>query len=166
MSTVNTETAVKNGHPVAGIVLGIVGIVVALLTTLLFGVVAGTVAGVLGLGALLLGISARKGGRRGIGAIVAGALALVLAVCMTFSSVGMMKHLKATADASGVAPNFARYMDNPYLGLSSVIANAVNDSKDPDAIKTIQGELEALNKYVAPTEQSAVENAPVAGQTK
>ena len=59
MSTVAVNT--KNGHPVAGIVLGIVGITVALLMTLLFGVIAGGVAAALGIGALLLGISARKG---------------------------------------------------------------------------------------------------------
>ena len=164
MSTVNANNNV--GHPVAGIVLGILGIVIALLMTLLFGVIAGAVAGILGIGAVLLGYSAHKRGNRGVGAIVSGVCAFVLAVAMTFTSVGMMKHLKATADASGVAPNFTRYMDNPCLGLSSVVANAVNDSKDPDAIKTIQGELEALNKYVAPAEQSAVENAPVVGQTK
>ena len=161
MSTVNVNN--KIGHPVASIVLGILGISVALLMTLLFGVIAGAVAGVLGITAVLLGISAHKHGGRGVGAIVAGALAVVLAVCLTFTSVGMMKHLKATADASGVAPNFARYMDNPYLGLSSVVANAVNDSKNPDAVKTIQGELEALNKYVAHAEQPAAENAPIAG---
>ena len=153
----------KAGHPVAGIVLGILGISVALLMTLLFGIIAGAVAGILGITAGLLGISARRRGSRGVGAIVAGALALVLAVCMTFSSVGMMKHLKATADASGVAPNFTRYMDNPCLGLSSVVANAVNDSRNPDAIKTIQSELEALNKYVANAAQPAAENAPAAG---
>ena len=161
MSTVNVNN--QAGHPVAGIVLGILGISVALLMTLLFGVIAGAVAGVLGIGAALLGISAHKRGNRGAGAIVASVLALVLAVSMTFTTVGMMKHLKATADASGVAPNFARYMDNPYLGLSSVVANAVNDSKNPDAVKTIQGELEALNKYVAHADKPAAENAPVAG---
>ncbi len=161
MSTVNVNN--QAGHPVAGIVLGILGIAVALLMTLMFGVIAGAVAGVLGIGAALLGISAHKRGNRGAGAIVAGVLALVLAVSMTFTTVGMMKHLKATADASGVAPNFARYMDNPYLGLSSVVANAVNDSKNPDAVKTIQGELEALNKYVAHADKPAAENAPVAG---
>ena len=164
MSTMNANNNV--GHPVAGIVLGILGIVIALLMTLLFGVIAGAVAGIFGIGAVLLGYSAHKSGNRGVGAIVSGVCAFVLAVAMTFTSVGMMKHLKATADASGVAPNFARYMDNPCLGLSSVVANAVNDSKDPDAIKTIQGELEELNKYVAHAEQSVVKHAPVASRTK
>ena len=161
MSTVNGSS--KVGHPVAGIVLGILGISVALLMTLLFGVIAGAVAGILGITAALLGFSAHKRGSRGTGAIVAGVLSLVLAVSMTFTSVGMMKHLKAAADASGVAPTFARYMDNRYLGLSSVVANAVKDSKDPDALKTVQGELEALNKYVAHAEKPAAENAPAAG---
>ena len=140
--------------------------VITLLMLLLLVVIAGAVAVISGSGAVLLGYSAHKRGNRGVGAIVSGVCAFVLAVAMTFTSVGMMKHLKATADASGVAPNFARYMDNPCLGLSSVVANAVNDSKDPDAIKTIQGELEELNKYVAHAEQSVVKHAPVAGRTK
>ena len=163
MSTVNESS--KAGHPVAGIVLGILGIAVALLMTLMFGVIAGAVAGVLGIGAALLGYSAHKRGNRGVGAIVSGVLALVLAVSMTFTTMGMMKHLKATADASGVAPNFARYMDNPYLGLAGVAANAVEDMKgnDTDVVKTLQGELEALNKYVAHADKPAAENAPVAG---
>ena len=153
MSNVNTSN--KVGHPVAGIVLGIAGIAIAVLMTLLFGVIAGAVAGVLGIVSVLLGCSARKHGTRGVGAIVTGALAVVLAVSMTFASAGMMKQLKATADSSGVAPNLARYMDNPYMGLASVAMNAVNDSKNPDAVKTIQGELDALNNYVA-HEQPAV----------
>ena len=161
MSTVNVNN--NMGHPVAGIVLGIFGIMIALLMTLLFGVIAGAVAGILGIGAVLLGYSAHKRGNRGVGAIVSGVCAFVLAVAMTFTSVGMMKHLKATADASGVAPNFARYMDNPYLGLSSVVSNAVNASNDGEAVKTIEKELEALKQYEANAAKPATENAPVAG---
>ena len=161
MSTVNGN--IKTGHPVAGIVLGIAGIAVALLTTLLFGVIAGAVAGVLGIGAALLGINARKGSGRGVGAIVAGALAIVLAVSMTFTSVDMMKHLHEVAESSGVAPTFARYMENPYLGLSSVVANAVKDSKDDNTMKTIQDELDALKNYEANNQKPAVENTAIAG---
>ena len=153
---------IKTGHPAAGIVLGILGISVALLMTLLFGVIAGAVAGALGIGAALLGFSARKRGNCGVGAIVAGTLALVLAVCMTFTSVGMMKQLKATADASGLAPTFSRYMTNPYLGLSSVAMNAISDSRNPDAGKTIQNELAAMHKYVANNGNPAVKTAPSA----
>ena len=97
------------------------------------------------------------------GAIVAGALALVLAVSMTFASVGTLKLLKETAAKSGVAPTFARYMDNPYLGLSSVVSNAVNASNDGEAVKTIEKELEALKQYEANAAKPATENAPVAG---
>ena len=160
MSNVNVNN--KVGHPVAGIVLGILGITVALLMTLLFGVIAGAVAAALGLGAALLGFSARKKGNCGIGAIVAGALAPVLAVTMTFASVGTMKKLKDTAVASGVAPTFARYMENPYMGLSSVVMNAVSDKINQDAAKTLQTELDALNQYMANNEKPAAETAPSA----
>ena len=163
MSTVNVNN--KVGHPVAGIVLGILGIAVALLMTLLFGVIAGAVAGILGIVAALLGYSAHKRGNRGVGAIVAGVLALVLAVSLTFTSANLLKTMKDTAVSSGVAPHFAKYMDNPYLGIAGMAANAVEDMKgnDTDVLKTLQGELEALNKYAAHAEQPAAENAPVAG---
>ena len=163
MSTVNVNN--KVGHPVAGIVLGILGIAVALLMTLVFGVIAGAVAGILGIVAALLGYSAHKRGNRGVGAIVAGVLALVLAVSLTFTSANLLKTMKDTAVSSGVAPNFARYMDNPYLGIAGVAANAVEDmkGKDTDVFKTLQGELEALNKYAANIEKPATENATVAG---
>ena len=163
MSTVNVNN--KVGHPVAGIVLGILGIAVALLMTLLFGVIAGAVAGVLGIVATLLGVSAHKRGNRGVGAIVAGALALVLAVSLTFTSANMLKTMKETAVSSGVAPHFAKYMDNPYLGIAGMAANAVEDMKgnDTDVLKTLQGELDALNKYAANTAKPATENTAVAG---
>lgn len=155
MSTVKENN--KIGHPVAGIVLGIVGIVIALLMTLLFGVVAGAVAGIFGIIAALLGLSARKHGSRGVGAIVAGALAIVLAFSMTFTSVNTMKQLKDVAASSGVAPTFAKYMDNPYLGIASVAANAVNAGNNDETIKTIQNELDALNHYMANSGKTAGE---------
>ena len=163
MSTVNVYN--KVGPPVAGIVLWILGGAAALLMALLFGVIAGAVAGVLGIVAALLGYSAHKRGNRGVGAIVAGVLALVLAVSLTFTSANLLKTMKDTAVSSGVAPNFARYMDNPYLGIAGVAANAVEDmkGKDTDVFKTLQGELEALNKYAANIEKPATENATVAG---
>ena len=163
MSTVNANNNV--GHPVAGIVLGILGIVIALLMTLLFGVIAGAVAGILGIVAALLGYSAHKRGNRGVGAIVAGVLALVLAVSLTFTSANLLKTMKDTAVSSGVAPHFAKYMDNPYLGIAGMAANAVEDMKgnETDVFKTLQGELEALNKYAANIEKPATENATVAG---
>ena len=94
MSNVNTNC--KVGHPVAGIVLGIAGIAVSLLMTLMFGVIAGAVAAGLGVCAAVLGISARRHGRRGMGAVVAGALAVALAVTMTFSTVTILTGMKKT----------------------------------------------------------------------
>ncbi len=145
MSTVNNN---KVGHPVAGILLGIAGIATALLTTLLFGVIGGAIALAFGIGAALLGIFARKQGGRGMGAIVAGALAIVLAFSLTLGSVNTLKAMKEAADVSGVAPTFARCMDNPYMGIAGVAAKAVNATKGEDAAKTFQNEMEALQKYM------------------
>ena len=82
---------------------------------------------------------------------------------MTLISVDTIKHMRETAAASGVAPNFARYMDNPYLGLSSVIMNAANEKNNQDTFNTLQKELDALNKYMASTEKTTEENASIAG---
>ena len=153
----NVKVNNKVGHPVAGIILGIAGIGVALLTTLLFGVIGGAVAGALGIGAALLGFFARKNGNRGMGAIVAGALAIVLAFSMTFASVNTMKAMKEAAESSGVAPTFAKYMDNPYLGIYSVAMNSVNAENSDEAIKTIQKEMEALKAYMGEKDNAGTE---------
>ena len=160
MSTVNTN---KVGHPVAGIVLGICGIAVALLTTLLFGVIAGAVAGVLGIIALLLGVSARRRSSRGMGAIVSGVLALVLAVTLSFSTVGMMNYVRDTAAASGVAPNLAKHLGNPYFGMTGVVTSIMDEHNDTDAIAIIHSELDALNNYASNEALPAAEAAPIAG---
>ena len=144
MSTVYVN--VKSGHPVAGVIIALLSIAVSVLLTLLFGVIAGAVAGLLGLLALSLGVKARRCGR-GLGAIICGVLAIVLAVTMSIGSVDMMKHLKETADKSGVAPTFSRYMNNPYFGIVGVAANASEDLKNTDTAATIQKELDALNNY-------------------
>ena len=140
MSNVNTNC--KMGHPVAGIVLGIAGIAVSLLLTLMFGVIAGAVAAGLGIFAAVLGISARRHGRRGMGAIVTGA------ATMTFSTVTILTGMKQTAQAAGIAPTFAKCMDNPYMGVAGIAANAMKVQNETDAVKTIQGEMEALRVYM------------------
>ena len=156
MSNVNVN---KVGHPVAGIVLGIAGIAFALLMTLLFGVIAGVVSGVLGIGAVLLGYFARKKGTRGMGAIVTGALAIVLAFTMTFTSVNTMKAMKDVAEKSGVAPTFAKYMDNPYMGIAGIAANAAKAGNTDETVKTIQKEMDALNAYMNKLENKAEKTA-------
>ena len=157
MSTVKANN--KMGHPVFGILLGIAGIAIAVMMTLWFGVIAGAVAGAFGIGAALLGISARRHGTRGAGAIVAGVLAIVLAFSMTFVSANIMKAMKDTAVKSGVAPNFARYMDNPYLGVAAVAMNAVNASKDGETAKTIEQEMKALQQYMTDQENAVEKTA-------
>ena len=157
MSNVNATN--KAGHPVLGIILGIAGIGIALLMTLLFGVIAGAVAGALGIGAALLGFFARKRGKRGMGAIVAGALAIVLAISMTFASANTMKAMKEAAESSGVAPTFAKYMDNPYLGIYAVAANTAKAENTDEAVKTIQKEMDALKAYMVEKENANTEKA-------
>ena len=76
----------KKGHPVLGIVLGILGLAAALLLPFLTGVIGGAIGVILGAAGLLLGLSSRRGGK-GMGAVVFGALAIVLSLTMTVSSI-------------------------------------------------------------------------------
>ena len=134
MSNVNGN---KVGHPVVGLILGIAGIALAVLMTLLFGVIAGAVAGILGIIAALLGFSARRKGNRGTGAIVAGVLAVVMAFTMTFTTVNTLKGMKEVAETSGVAPTFARYMDNPYMGIAGIAVNEKTAPTEADLASSV-----------------------------
>ena len=83
----------KAGHPVLGIILGVLGVLIALLLSVFTGAIGGAVALLLGVGALLLGLFARKKSNRGIGAIIVGAIAIVLAISTTINSVNNFKAL-------------------------------------------------------------------------
>ena len=133
----------KIGHPVLGILLGILGIVAALLLTFLTGIVGGGLAFLLGLAALLLGMKARNGKGRGIGAIAAGALAVVLAVLLTVGSVSSFRALYTEAVTTNTAPLVARYLDKPYLGLAGMILNAPSEADAREMIR----QLDALRNY-------------------
>ena len=146
----NYEKKMAGGHPIAGIILGILGILVALLLTFLFGAIAGGVALLLGVIALLLGIGARKSGR-GMGAIIMGALAIVLAVSMTFVSANMMKEMRQRAADTGVAPVFTDCFRSPYLGLVSVVMNAAGDQTKADALAK---EMDQLQKMIQNNEEA------------
>jgi hypothetical protein len=116
----------KKTSVIIGIILGIVGIIAALLGAPVAGVIGGGVAALLGIGAILLGLSARKAGK-GMGAVITGAIALILAVVMTVSSIKMMEAVKEQAQAhKDIAPLVAKYCDNTYLGLLGVVINAAN----------------------------------------
>ncbi len=141
------ENTNKIGHPVAGIVLAILGIGIAVLFTLLFGIIASSVAVLLGIGAILLGVHARKGGR-GMGAIITGAVAVLTAAAMLFSTVGIMNTMHRAALETGKAPVFAECFDSPYLGISSVVFKvAGNEAK----VKELMDEMESLKSITSET---------------
>jgi hypothetical protein len=83
-----------------------------------------------------------------MGAIVAGVMAVILAATMTFSTMTILTGMKQTAQAAGIAPTFAKCMDNPYMGVAGIAANAMKVQNETDAVKTIQGEMEALRVYM------------------
>ena len=117
----------KSGHPVLGIILGILGIIAALFLCLLTGVIGGAIAGILGLAAVLTGMAARKGGK-GIGAIVAGALAIILAVVLTVGSVRTFEQIqKEASQYAEEAPLVVKCLDKPYLGMIGMIINLPKD---------------------------------------
>ncbi len=154
----NTE---KTGHPVAGVILAVLGIVIALTLSLVFGVAAGAATLILGALAVLTGVRARRSGR-GTGTIVTGVLAMVMAVVMSFTSVGIMNTMKDTAAESGVAPTFAENFDNPYLGIAGVI---IKTGGDEAKLKVIVSEMDALGAYIRTQEASAGTAAAVTGKT-
>ena len=117
----------KKGHPVLGVILGILGIVAALLLFFFVGVVGGIIAGLLGLAAVLIGLSARKHGK-GTAAVVTGILAIILAVFLTLQSVSFYTGIRDKAEKyAEEAPLVVKYLDNPYLGLMGIIMNLPQD---------------------------------------
>ena len=117
----------KTGHPILGVILGLLGIAAAIFLAMLAGVIGGGIAIAFGLAALLIGISGRKKGGKGIGAIIVGALAILLAVALTATTVGSLKEMHQKAVESGNAPLVAKYAENPYLGLLGVALKLPND---------------------------------------
>ena len=159
MST--NENTNKIGHPVLGIVLSILGIGIAVLFTLLFGIIAGAAAAILGIVGILLGVGARKGGR-GIGAIVTGAVAVVAAVVMMFTTVTAMNMMHKAALETGKAPVFAECFENPYMGISSIYFKVAGDEAKT---KALMDEMEALKGYTAQTGAVTVSVNTTAAET-
>lgn len=122
-----SNTEIPKGHPVLGVVLGILGIAAALALCLFTGIIGGMIAGALGLSAFLLGMSARKSSK-GYGAIVSGALALVLAVLLTVGSVRTFTEIHQEAsNYADEAPLFVRSLSKPYLGIVGMIFSMPKD---------------------------------------
>ena len=132
MSTYEYEER-KTGHPVVGLILGLLGIAAALLLVMLTGVIGAAIAGALGLIALILGIGARKTGK-GLGAIITGVLAILLAVGLFAGTTKMMTMLKDEAVKTGKAPMVEKFMDKPYLGFLGMIMNMPTNEADVDEL--------------------------------
>jgi len=139
----------KKGHPVLGVVLGILGIIAALLLFFFVGVVGGVIAGLLGLAAVLIGLSARKHGK-GTGAIVTGILAIILAVFLSVQSVNIFTSIRdEAAQYADEAPLVVKCLDKPYLGLVGMIINLPKDEG------TAQELVDQLNWVREKTEKPA-----------
>ncbi len=148
----------KTGHPGLGIFLGIVGILFAILPTLIRGVVGMGISVVLGIVAVLLGMGARKGGR-GMGAIITGVIAVLLAVVMLFSSMNLVTRICDTMKDEITAqeqmtPEINDFIEGwkkqSYMGIIPIINLANN--------KMLQTQFDAALKKLS-------ENAPAATAT-
>ena len=149
----------QGGHPVLGIVLGILGILAAIFLCIFTGIIGGAIAGILGLAAFLIGLSARKY-QKGFGAIIAGALALVLAVVLTIGSINTFKAIRNEASKyAEQAPLVVKSLDNPYLGIIGMIINLPKDEGSAqelvDQFHLVEEEMKKANNTTAATEASA-----------
>lgn len=143
------ETKVKSGHPVLGIVLGILGIIIGLLLTFFAGVIAGGLAILLGILAIALGVSARKKSGKGMGAIVMGVIAVLLAVFMTVNTINTFKAMHDAAEKAKPDSLVAKYCENPYFGAIGIIASIPQDEASLEALMQELEELQALETEAA-----------------
>ena len=138
------QNNIKTGHPILGLLLGLLGIAAALVMTFFIGVVATVIAVLFGGLAIFLGITARKArrGGRGIAAIVAGALAILLSLTALVNVMGIFSGMHNKAVSSGQAPLVAQYSEKSYLGLIGLVANIPTDE---GSIEELMKEIELLN---------------------
>ena len=132
---------------VLGVVLGLIGGLAALLAGLA-GIFGGIPAVVLGLLAGILGFLAWKKSRKGIPAIIAGFVAVILAVTMTIGGINSAKyHYDQVKAHPEKAPTLARHLDDAkleygFIGLMMVSKNPEEDKVITDEVlKLITGEL-------------------------
>ena len=138
----------KTGHPIAGIILAILGMAAAIFLPLLAGLIGGGVAAVFGLLAILFGALAIKGGRKGGGitSIIAGVLAVILAVTMTMGSIEVLNKAKQQAKDNPNTPLLAKYLDNPNLGLIGIFNAIPKDETAAGAdFEALRKEIDILN---------------------
>ena len=136
------EREMKQGHPVLGTVLGVLGILAALLLCLMAGIIGGAVAGILGLAAVLLGIFAMRKSDRGVGAVITGAIAIILAIALTVGVAGLLTGMRAKAVESGKAPLIEKYMTETNLGLVGIALKL--PTRDSGLMKQVVDEMNYL----------------------
>ncbi len=132
------ENKVKVGHPVLGIVLGIFGILIALLLTFLTGAIGGGIAFILGIAAFLVGLSTKRNGGKGVGAMVIGVVAVLMAAFMTISSIGIFSTIRNEAEKTKPGSLLAKSASNPYMGVVGLIMNM---PKDEASIEELMNEI-------------------------
>ena len=132
------ENKVKVGHPVLGIVLGIFGILIALLLTFLTGAIGGGIAFILGIAAFLVGLSTKRNGGKGVGAMVIGVVAVLMAAFMTISSIGIFSTIRNEAEKTKPGSLLAKSASNPYMGVMGLIMNM---PKDEASIEELMNEI-------------------------
>lgn len=141
---------VKKGHPILGFILGLLGIIVGLLLTVLAGWGAGALGILLGAIALLIGILGKVKGGKGIAAIIAGALAIIVAVVMSVGSATVCRQMHDEAVKLGTVPMIVKYTENTSLGILGITLAAANDNADTKQLETelntIREHLDELNK--------------------
>ncbi|MBR5948113.1 MAG: hypothetical protein IKZ82_05635 [Clostridia bacterium] len=100
--------------------------------TLTTDVIADGIALILGVVAILLGIKARKLSGKGLGAIIVGALAVILAVFMTVSSISAINLMKTEAEKKNL--DIAKYIDKPLSWLMGIITSLPKDEETLNAL--------------------------------
>lgn len=150
---------------ILGVVLGVIGALAALLASLC-GIIGGIPAAVLGLLAVLFGFLAWKKAKKGMAAIIIGAIAVILAVVLTIGSINSAKKqydlVKANPD---IAPTVAKYLDKAKLefGYIGLMIGCTNPDEDKvlteEVIALIKGELPKTAE-TSTTEPAADTEAP------
>ena len=122
----------KGGTSILGIILGIVGAAAGLILPWIGGVIGAAISGILALAAILLGIRAMKNSGKGRGAITCGVIAIILAILMTTTSIGLFTKLRDEAKAREDVPLVAEFASQPYLGFVGMIMNVPRDKETQD----------------------------------
>ena len=135
-----TEFSPKT-HTVLAVVLGILGILIGFLLTFVGGVVAGALALILGVDALLIGVKDYKATKKGMGSIIVGVLAILVAIVMTVTSTAIFSALQEKAVEENQS-KLAECLDKPYLGMIGLFMNVGSQSEA--SLQEMMDQLNAL----------------------